>query len=463
MGSCEEPLDDGPGHGVQGLSVILGQPIQHGLRPGQLDLADALALARHGPDATVKVGVAQPGPAAPGFFVDDALRVVGRLLAGRAPGLGHLPQVVDIETEDAVEPVHGRVDVAGHGQVDEDQRAKPSPACDLGQLNVLDEEASGRGAGHHDVDTLQVAGHLIQWDGRGTEVSRNLGATREGTVGDGQFGQAVVQQRPGYHPAVLSRSDEQGRPAFQAAQHLAREFDAGPPDAHRLAGDPGLATHALCHQQSPVHHAVQHRPCRVALLGDAVGLTHLADDLRLAQDHRVQAAGHAKQVPDRSISAVLVQVGQCPARDQAATLGQPGRHLGNVLAFSGHSVQFHPVAGRQQQGFGAHAFAAQIPEQLGDRRRRHGQPLPHFDRSRVVAETHRDEAGAHALSQGEPLQVPPDPVHAPRACGTSPRRGSSPVRALASDAGERALRGALVTGSLIPSPRGNRRAGGRRP
>jgi hypothetical protein len=87
------------------------------------------------------------------------------------------------------------------------------------------------------------------------------------------------------------------------------------------------------------------------VFGGAHGVFHLAEDLRLAQHHGIQPAGHPKGVAGDLV--VLQGVGmrsQQGGRD-AAAVRQPVQRVVQVGLFAG-AIDFGAVAGRQQRGLG---------------------------------------------------------------------------------------------------------------
>ncbi len=50
--------------------------------------------------------------------------------------------------------------------------------------------------------------------------------------------------------------------------------------------------------------AIEQRARAVLLGGDGVGVFHLSEDLRLADDERVEAGGDAEQLPHRLVAVL---------------------------------------------------------------------------------------------------------------------------------------------------------------
>ena len=72
---------------------------------------------------------------------------------------------------------------------------------------------------------------------------------------------------------------------------------------------------------------MQQRAQRAGLVGRAHRVFHLAQDLRLAQHHGIQAAGHAERMAHGIVVLVAVQVRAQGRGFQPVVLSQPGRQM----------------------------------------------------------------------------------------------------------------------------------------
>ena len=70
----------------------------------------------------------------------------------------------------------------------------------------------------------------------------------------------------------------------------------------------GLGAHALGHGEGAGKELIQLTANRADGTGGGVGLFHLAENLGFADHHRIQARGHAEDVPHRIFFAVLVEM-----------------------------------------------------------------------------------------------------------------------------------------------------------
>ena len=158
-------------------------------------------------------------------------------------------------------------------------------------------------------------------------------------------------------------------------------------NAHAPLVDGRFAGHAPRHPQRRLKQRVHQRPRVVLLGGHLVGLLHLGQDLRLAEDHAVETRGHGKQVLHGRLVAVLIETFDHLGRIEAVEAGQElgdliERRLG--LALRG-GVDFHPIAGRQQHGLDARKHPPPMVQRLAGLLGREGQPLPVGERRAVMA------------------------------------------------------------------------------
>ena len=126
------------------------------------------------------------------------------------------------------------------------------------------------------------------------------------------------------------------------------------------------------------------------------GFLDLAEDLRLAEDHRIQPGGHAEQMPNGAAVDMLIQVAGQRVGLESVVSGQPVRDRG-FPALGNLGVDFGPIAGRQQGRF----LDALERRQRGQRRRQrdgiHRHLLAQGERGGLVVEAEGDQG--HGLGQ----------------------------------------------------------------
>jgi hypothetical protein len=194
--------------------------------------------------------------------------------------------------------------------------------------------------------------------------------------------------------------------------HLAQVFEQlrGQPHgrrshADRMGADFGGGAHFLGHRERALKQLVQGGAQRAGSVGLAHRVFHLAQDLRFAQHHRIQARGHAERMaggvaPFEQIGVAL----QLVAAD-AAVRSQPvdrrlderagvGR-LAQVGDASGQrQIQLGAVAGGQDRGFGCGAIeaTAQGLQRRAQAFGRQGKAPAQIDRRGLVVQTESEHA-----------------------------------------------------------------------
>ena len=132
------------------------------------------------------------------------------------------------------------------------------------------------------------------------------------------------------------------------------------------------------------------RPSEPAGFRRAHRLLHLAEDLRLAQHHRVEAAGDAERVRHR-----LARAAACTCTGRARRSGRPWNRSSQRATRRGIAaaeIDLGAVAGRQDRRF-LHpcAAAGQVAQRVGQRVRRERDLLAHLERRGRVVEAERVE------------------------------------------------------------------------
>ena len=115
---------------------------------------------------------------------------------------------------------------------------------------------------------------------------------------------------------TLPAPSEEDRAAFEAAEDLLRERGGGRRHRRGALADRGLRPHLAARVQRLPEDAVEHRPGRPELVREP----HLAEDLALARNERVEPGGDAEEVVRGGLGPAA---GRAPARPPArATRGR---------------------------------------------------------------------------------------------------------------------------------------------
>ncbi len=74
-----------------------------------------------------------------------------------------------------------------------------------------------------------------------------------------------------------------------------------------MCADAGIRAHALGHRKGVLQQTLHRRAQHLCVARLLVGVLHLAEDLRLAQHHRVQPGGDAEHMANGRVFVVAIQ------------------------------------------------------------------------------------------------------------------------------------------------------------
>ena len=116
------------------------------------------------------------------------------------------------------------------------------------------------------------------------------------------------------------------------------------------------------------------------------GALDLAQDLGLAQDHGIEAAGDPQQVDHRVAAGVGVEEGVDPLVLDAVKAAEPVANRLLAPIFDG-AVEFGAVAGGHDHRFMHTLASPQVAQCPGNDVWPEGEALAHLDRGRLVVES----------------------------------------------------------------------------
>ena len=184
-----------------------------------------------------------------------------------------------------------------------------------------------------------------------------------------------TSSRPGARPAKLwstasghlAGADAQQRLVVEPLEDLPRVIHRDAGDAHPAFGDRRLVHHLLANRRRALEQGVEQRAGGLELSREVVGTQHLAEDLRLAEDHRIERGGDREEVLDDLPVGLVVQVLVKVRRRDAVEVPEEVDHLldAGVAVRLAADVELDPVAGGQQ-----HRLA--VGEPGPERRQRRG-------------------------------------------------------------------------------------------
>ena len=132
-----------------------------------------------------------------------------------------------------------------------------------------------------------------------------------------------------------------------------RQAHRGGRHRHAVGADLGGAAHFLGHREGALEHLVQVGAQAAGFVGRAHRVLHLAEDLRLAQHHRIEPGGDAERMAHRVVLRQHVQVRAQFGVGQLVVVGQEmggGVERIDAAALAGR-IQLGAVAGREDGRF----------------------------------------------------------------------------------------------------------------
>ena len=349
---------------------------------------DLLRPLPQGDDGRDEIQAADPGEERPHLILNDRLGPLELLLPLFHVRLQHGLEIIDIVEIDVVDRVDLRVDVAGHGDVDDEDRlvsSRPHRLPDL--IDPQDVVGRGRGA-EQDVDLREGGGDRIQRDRLSLEGGGQPLRILQGPAGNEDARDPVGHQMARGEFRHLPCAGEKGLAIAQVAEYLLGQFDGHIAHRDGASRQLGLCPHTFRYVEALVEEPVQDRAHRLLVYGLPVGLLDLSRDLRFPDHHRVHSRGDAKQVGNRLVIPVLV-VKPAPvvfleAEPVCEVLADDRVDLAGPLFRD--QIEFDTVAGRQNQRFLDTGLLFQPLQGLLQGVARESEPFPDRDRRSLVVQ-----------------------------------------------------------------------------
>ena len=255
--------------------------------------------------------------------------------------LRRLPQGIHVEQLDARPLADRRVDVARHGEVEQEQGAVRPGHLPLPQHRVR----RRRGRDDH----TAIARRLIPLRERPHTQAGELPAQREGVV----HAAAAHRERGGAAVREVAQREARHLPAADDERGLIlhRPGRLQPPHAdgaerERVFADVQRGFHLLGRRDGGEKHARELLPGRTRAARAGQRFLHLAEDLVLPQHEGIEARGHFKQVGDGLPAAQAEERG----RERRFPLEKQGAR--RLLPLLGEEIDLAPVAGGEHGRLG---------------------------------------------------------------------------------------------------------------
>ena len=225
---------------------------------------------------------------------------------------GHLLQVVDVVDEDAIELVHQRIDVARDCDIDE--KHGPIAALVKKSLAVLGTKDGVRRAGGAD-DDVGAAGSVVELavvdhlgDNSALKLRCHAAGALGGSIADQDGSGALLHKVARGDLAHLSGAYEENCTPFKRAKDFSRKIDCDGGDGDGIGSDSGFATRFFGGGKGALQKMLKLAGDGSRGARDGKGFFDLAENLRLANHHGIEAGGHAKEMADSFLVTILVEV-----------------------------------------------------------------------------------------------------------------------------------------------------------
>src|SRR5215211_2380784 len=390
-----------------------GQRPQPPLGTGELVFADRFSQRAERRDCRHDVEGELP-VAEPVCFVRD-----DRFCAnGLRPPPGHTLlhdslEVVDVVQVAPFDLVHGRVDVARHRDVhEEDGASLARPHRPLHLLGGEDVTAGACG-GYDDVGVLELRLDGVQTGRAAPEATGETLRPLDGTIRDEDAVDAARDEIDGGQVAHLPRAQDEDPPTFESPEDPLGKLGCSGGDGGRVLADRGLRAYPPTDPERLAEEPVEDGPCGACLARGLVGSAHLAEDLRLPGDQRIEAGGYAENMQSCRLVRERVESRGDLALREAGQSGQLCECTGLCRLFVAvREIELCAVARGEDHRFGV--GARQSLHQLSVLGCAHEELLAQLDRRAVVGGADEDESHL--------------PRNATRGRGRPRRRRFRPVR-----------------------------------
>jgi hypothetical protein len=249
----------------------------------------------------------------------------------------------------------------------------------------------GAGRGDDDVGGAEDGGEGRPRDRLSAELCRERLRAGERTAGDRDLLHLLGLQVDARQLRHLAGAEDEHVQSLEVAEDLPRQGDCGVAHRHGAFAEPGLAAHAFAHGERGVEQAVRERAGMFDARRGGKGVFHLSQDLRLADDERIQSGGNTEQVPRGFAAAQHEYVGGHAVPGQGVVLGDEARaDVGGGVAVR-RGVNLRAVAGGHDHRLARHLAVDERLERRVEPRAREIDGFPQLDRRGPMADADRHE------------------------------------------------------------------------
>ena len=326
------------------------------------------------------------------LVVNDSLRGGNPGLALLATGFDHAVQVIDVQQVDAGDLANLGIDITGDRHIDDQEGTAAAPRLKALDQRAIEHVVRSAAGGEDDVHLLDDLFDRVEGDSMAAERLRHLIGSFEGSRGKVDAANPLLAKEPQGDLAHLPGANQQDGPAGEVAEDVGGCRHRGVTDGDRTSPDPGRVARALCRPDRATSDDFE--PCvkstSVACRGQCP--LDLAENLGLADHHRIETAGHLEEMRDGLLATELV--GIAPPRLEGQRVRPPPKRLEQSIGGGrggGHRVQLSPVAGRQQHAALDQVVIDEPANALTHTVFGNEHLLPDLDRGGLVRNTDQDE------------------------------------------------------------------------
>ena len=276
----------------------------HGI--GQLGLAHAVHLGAKGSQDRYRCQPGEPFPILLDLWRDHRLRCRKLLLAPLDVRRRNGAQVIEIVQEDVAELPNAWIDIARHRNVEDAEwtiAARLERANDLFDTN---DRVGCRGRADKQIDVGEMRPAFIVMQRLRLVALRELLCALVRAIRDDRRPHALAHQALECELRHVAGAEHHRVAPAERAEDLGRELHRRGAGGRGASPDRRLVAHATAHHERRLEEAAQHRARGAAAALPRV--SHLAVNLRLAEDHRVDARGHAIEMRYRLAVAAHVSI-----------------------------------------------------------------------------------------------------------------------------------------------------------
>ncbi len=376
---------------LDGLQLLLGQTTQALHRLFELFSAHALGFRTHRSHGGHDFHRLQPRLERRHLLVDDPLGEVCFFHALLEIRRDDPAEIVDVVEVDVGEIGTRGIDVTRQGDVDEEQRVALA-VHGLHQQLLGDHELRSGSRRDHDVDLTHALEELVVGNRFAPEALGEFDGALVGAIRHKGALHAVAQQVLGGELAHLPGTQDKYRAALEILEDALGELDGCITDRDGVLTDLGLCAHPLAHLEAVTEQLVEDPAGSATGKRVVVGFFDLTQDLRLAQDHRVQRGNHPEEVLDDGLALRDVEVAHQLMAVEVMVVGhEVDDGVGPVEVRLGDGVDLRAVARRENDRLRDGLRLGETSECVLLAVRREGQLLAYLYRCGFVAQADKGQ------------------------------------------------------------------------